>query len=104
LRLPSKNSFAEGEFLAHRTTRLHAVRWKPHWSTDQQARRPDCGIRYTDWKLLELERSMLRATLSFLAIAATLAAGDGPKVTPAEQQEEAQFLASLGIKAPAPGR
>jgi hypothetical protein len=43
---------------------------------------------------------MLRATLSFLAIAATLAAGDDPKVTPAEQQEEAQFLASLGIKAP----
>jgi hypothetical protein len=38
--------------------------------------------------------------LSLLAIATTLAAADAPKVTPAEQQGEAQWLASLGIKPP----
>jgi hypothetical protein len=42
---------------------------------------------------------MLRRTLSILAMAATLAAD--VRVTPAEQEEEARWLTSLGVKPPA---
>jgi hypothetical protein len=54
---------------------------------------------YTDTKLSV--KSMLRCALSLLVLAGLLASAGGPWVSPAEQQEEARWLESLGVKPPA---